>query len=125
MILAVGLDLTLLPFDCSLPGISNSFTALMCFRREELFDEILQIEKHEGRDVPENFNSLLSREGNYEETHFGITTKSKIGPLKYVTSEKLATLVNHEGVNDNPINKATWSYLNELEPNTKVALYWG
>ncbi len=57
----MGLDLVLLPFD----GREYSHTVLDCERNNELFQEILELQKKKGRDVPEYFGTYLCRDEKY------------------------------------------------------------
>lgn len=114
----MGLDLTLLPFD----GDRFSQTALLCNRRRELFEEIIKLPAVK---VPKGFNSYLSREGEYEESHYGVTTETPYGEaLTFVEVESLTGYRDHPAVIDNALNRAVWAYLGCLEPRTKVALFW-
>ena len=45
-------------------------------------------------------------------------------PLCHVSCGDLLTLRFHEGVQDNPENRAAWAYLAELPPNARIVLYW-
>jgi hypothetical protein len=76
--------------------------------------------------VPEGFNSWmdLDREDD-EEPDSSRNKRNGLGePLLYVTVEQLVRLASHEGVTSTPHNKATWAYLAQISPKTKVALYW-
>lgn len=121
----MGVDLTLLPFDCDYDDLSYSHVVLNLERRGDLWTPIQRLEDANQRRVPERFMSYLSRDEEYEEPHYGRTTETPYGdPLLYVTSAELLTLSEHEGVTDNAKNRATWAYLRELPKETKVALYW-
>ena len=119
----MGLDLSLLPFDAD-GDISFSHTILNCERRQELFEQLFQLDEA-GQKVPEKFNSYLSRDEKYEDSHYGLTTKTPYGEdLKYVKAVHLKAYASHPEVQDNYINRAIWAYLACLPDETKVALYW-
>jgi hypothetical protein len=43
---------------------------------------------------------------------------------KYVLARDLWVFNDHEGVVDNPENRATWAFLRELPADAKIALWW-
>lgn len=116
----MGLDLRLLPFDSE----TYSHTILSCERRADLFDKLLAVEKRIGRDVPDRFNTFTARKENGD-TGYGKTIRTPYGEnLKYVHASDLAAFGKHRDVKDNATNRAIWAYLDELDHDTKVALYW-
>lgn len=113
----MGLDLALLPFSYDL----CSFTVLQCERRRELWRVVTGLPAWP---VDPGFSSYCGQipGGGYA---YGETQETPYGRrLTYTTVKHLLTLRDHEGVMDNPNNRAVWAYLNELPPSTKVALYW-
>lgn len=120
----MGLDLTLLPFDCDQGDFAFSHTLLSCERRGDLFEVVM--EKAPGRAVvPPNFKSFTGRCEKCEDTHYGTTVETPYGePLEWVEVEDLLKLGQHIAVKDDYKNRAIWAYLKELPARTKVALYW-
>lgn len=117
----MGLDLRLLPFDAD----CFSHTVLDCARRHELWDSIQKIENRVGRDVPDGFTSFSGRSQRHDDTCYGLTIRTPYGEnLKYVLTSDLLPLARHKAVHDNEKNRAIWAYLAQLNPQTKVALYW-
>lgn len=120
----MGLDLTLMPFYANDPTCSLAHTMIDCERRRDLFDAILPIEEKRGRDVPADFRTFRSREDD-QDSHYGLTIETPYGErLKYVRAIDLMPLASHEGVTDNPLNRAAWAYLKELPGTWPIALYW-
>lgn len=118
----MGVDLRLLPFDCGMSGNEYSHTILSCERDYTLFDEIQLIEKQRARVVPPSFSTFVSRDGAYEEPHYGNTQETPYGdPLREVEVEDLLK-VKHYATRG--VNNAIWAYLANLLPRTRVALYW-
>ena len=129
----MSLDITLLPFD----GDDFSHTVLPCHVNSySIFDEIKKIittvdsqaiqylEEDFYGVVPERFTSYLSILDNGE-YGYGVTTEDHYGKkLMWVLCEDLVKLKHHPTVLKFSKNKATWSYLENLPPKTKVALLW-
>lgn len=119
----MGVDLTLLPFDAD-TSIYFSHTVLSLERRRALWDPIAEIEKRNGRDVPENFTTYLGQ-GDDGDPAYGNTQQTPYDTaLKYVLVQDLLPVSDHECVTDNYKNRAIWAYLSCLPADTKVALYW-
>ena len=119
----MGLDLTLLPFYSNSPTCDIAHTIIQCGRSSGLFDAIMALEEHRGRDVPATFTTYLSREED-QDTHYGLTIDTPYGePLKYISAGSLAQIAE-ELIRDNPLNRAVWAYLGELPATWPVALYW-
>lgn len=117
----MGVDLRLLPFDADF----FSHTILDCERRQELWPAIQKVEERNGRDAPENFQSFTGRSPRYDDTCYGLTIRTPYGEnLKYILAADLLPLATHTAVRDNEKNRAIWAYLSQLNPATKVALYW-
>lgn len=116
----MGLDLRLLPFDAD----RFSHTILDCERRSDLFEAVLKVERKIGRDVPANFQSFTGKSGEALPC-YGTTIRTPYGEnLKYILVEDLLQFALHVDVRDNEKNRAIWAYLAQLNPQTKVALYW-
>lgn len=122
----MGLNLTLLPFYSL--GMDNecfSLSVLNLERRSELWRPILEIEKEKGVDIPDNFSSYLSRDGECEDTHWGKTINTPYDErVRYVFAKHLKPLVSHPGVQDNYKNRAVWAYLEQCPDDLKIALFW-
>lgn len=109
----MGIDLYLLPFDCDLPQISFSHTILKVPRDYEMFDRINKCEQHP---VPKDFTSFVSRDEEYEESHYGTTTEDSYGArVMYILAGDLKTVGLESPIRD---------YINALPDETKVALFW-
>lgn len=118
----MGVDLALLPFDFESDRFSFSHTVLNTERRKDLWEEIARLES---KAVPDGFNSYVSRNDDYEESHYGETLETPYGDrLTYVLASDLLAFWDHPGVKDEEKNRAVWAYLNCLNPQTKVALFW-
>lgn len=118
----MGLDLTLLPFDCDQGDFCFSHTMLDCERRRDLFEAVMEALRE--TPVPDKFMSFRGRtqEGN---SCYGVTTRTPYGePLGWVQAGDLVKLGSHVGVLDNYLNRAVWAYLEKLPYQTKVALFW-
>jgi hypothetical protein len=118
----MGLDLSLLPFDCDHEDFAFSHTMLDCDRDDELFDALQALPSL--RVIP-NFTSFRCRDDDGD-SHYGPTTVTPYGePLTYVKTKDLlhhaALAVRNKGYGK---NKAIWAYLACLDPQTKVALFW-
>lgn len=126
----MGLDLTLLPYDGRNEDWAASFTVLQCERRSGLFAAIGDVETARATPVPKSFNSYLSRDddnsAHYTDSHYGNTQETPYGdPVHTLTAGELSRAFHdHEDVQDNALNRATWAYLANLPPDTRVALYW-
>lgn len=120
----MSLDLALLPFEGS-EEVPFSHSVLRTTMSYALGDELMEMEKRRGRDVPVRFSSYLCRDEKYEESHYGNTQFTPYGErLKEVEVEDLLAFRDHELVQINPRNRAVWAYLAELPPRTRIALYW-
>lgn len=117
----MGVDLKLLPMQ---PGCNSSRSILEVERRGMLWEPIGEIQNRHGRDVPQPFYSYASREGGGE-PHYGDTQQTPYGDrVKMVKAKHLLTLSDHPAVQDNPLNRAVWAWLNAIEPETDIALFW-
>ena len=121
----MSLDLTLLPFDSD-KGIHFSHTVLSLLTNvHDLFDDIKKIDAETGKKVPEDFSSYVSRDDDYEDTHYGKTLITPYGnPVHYILVKDLLELSLHPKVIAYKKHNAIWAYLSQLEPETKVALFW-
>lgn len=109
----MGIDLTLLPFDCDHEYLSFSHNVLQLPRDYNLFDKIRATTQNE---VPEGFTSYVSRDDAYEETHYGKTTEDPYGEkVRYTTAGELKKC---------GIYGPSGAYVNELPDENKVALFW-
>lgn len=111
----MSLDLKLLPFDHDDGKFPFSHTVLRTYGGYELGEKLSKCNQ---LPVPERFSSYLSRNDDYEESHYGETIETPYGErLTYTTAEEILKAVpeNHP---------AAWAYLKALPPQTKVALFW-
>ena len=109
----MGVDLKLLPFDCDLEVLCFSHTVLNVDRDYALFDRIKEVPSIR---VREGFTSYLSRDDAYEETHYGDTTEDPYGdPVRYVLASDLKTI---------GLPGPTGAYIEALDDDNKVALFW-
>lgn len=111
----MGLDLKLLPFDADFDGLHFSHTVLDVHRNRGLWPCVKQTEQFP---VPDDFTSFCcSDQAEYEEWHYGVTTKtSNDEQLTYTTAKNL------KGIAFKPA--AVAAYINALDDDVKVALYW-
>ena len=109
----MGVDLKLLPFDCDMEILSFSHTVLNVRRSYELFEHIRALPSY---CVPKGFTSYLSRDDAYEETHYGDTTEDPYGdPVRCVLASDLKII---------GIPGPTGAYINALDDDNKIALFW-
>lgn len=110
----MGVDLTLLPLDYERENSGSAFSRLNLERRRELWDEFVKLPEHP-----------ISRVTGYMGDEFGDKTEDPYGtPLKWVYAKDLLPLKNHEAVQDNDQNRAIWAFLEALNPDKKIVLYW-
>lgn len=114
----MGLDLILLPFDHN----SFSHTVLSCQRNYQLFDWIQTLPALE---VESGFQSYVSRDDKYEDTHYGETLETPYGDVVLYTTIKHLKNVPKEIENGfDKKTQAIWAYLRHLDNSNKVALFW-
>lgn len=119
----MSVNLSLLPFDHETSNSTFAFsqTVLTCEQDSTLFSLVEGLTIGE---VPEQFNSYVSREHG-EESHYGVTRTDNYGDVvQYTTVRRLLELRAHPGVAERQKNRAIWAYLAALPPETKVALWW-
>jgi len=121
----MGVDLKLLPVQADGRPYSEfgySHTVLDLSRRRTLWPAIGALPTTA---VPPVFNTYLCRCSDYDDVHYGNTQTTPYGdPLLATTAGDLVTLLNHECVRENALNRAVWAYLRELPSDQLVALYW-
>lgn len=116
----MGLDLRVLPFDGDFPQLCFSHTVLGVDRCAALFE---QIDALPSWPVPEGFASFTGQADGIEDTCYGDTTETPFGQRTcYVFAGQLAAIPVPERAGYK--TRATWAYLRELPPETKVAVYW-
>ena len=140
----MSLELDLLPFDYEDNTMSYAHSKLECVSNcHDLYDEIEKYQKSIGqlnslkvmevdynpkkdkRCVPKNFTSFFGCDDKYEEAHYGLTTTDPYGvPIRWLYVKELLQWKNHAGVLRNVKHRAVWAYLEQLDPETKVALVW-
>lgn len=110
----MGVDLALLPYYGNSDEFNNfSHTVLQCNRNRDLFE---MIEDVPSLDVDDGFCSYLSRDDKNEESHYGVTVETAYGNrLKYTQAKHLKPLII-----DGPVG----AYIQALDDNHRVALYW-
>lgn len=119
----MGLDLTLLPFDADYDELCFSHTVLSCDRNGQLFCEIMALPSEP---VLEGFSSYMSNEvvGDFDGIHYGPTKTTPYGEqVTFVKARQLCKLQEIAGLVAYK-NVAVWAYLQALDPETKVALFW-
>ena len=118
----MGIDLILLPVDHYDQNWGYAHSLLSVNRSSNLFDKIRKLPSF---DVPKDFSSYTSRDGKFEEPHYGNTIEDCYGDkVKFVEVKSLLKFKHHRDVRDSGKNSAIWAYLKELPENTKIALYW-
>jgi hypothetical protein len=111
----MGLDLKLLPFDADFDGLHFSHTVLNVRRDSDLWVCVKQTEQFP---VPNDFTSFCCNDqAEYEEWHYGVTTKTSNDKQLTYTAAK-----NMKGIAFKP--GAVAAYINALDDDVKVALYW-
>jgi len=143
----MALDLDLLPFEQEDPGHSYSHTILRCVTNcHDLYEAITNFQNDIGqanslkvigveydpdkddRKVPEDFTSFRSQVCRYDgddEAHYGETLEDAYGhKVRWLYVKELLQWKNHAGVQRNQKHRAIWAYLEQLNPETRVALYW-
>lgn len=119
----MALDLRLLPFDHDSVVLSFAHSLLSCYR-SGIAQELLYVNEHHGRPVPEGFCSFVSRRSDGE-SGYGKTHTTPYGePLQWVEVRHLKPFKEHPSVQGYRRNRAIWAYLSELADDTKVALYF-
>ena len=114
----MGLDLPLLPYAWKGTGEPNfAHDVLDLPRRSVLFDAITAIVKKSGIAVEAGFNSYLSRDDAYEDTHYGETLETPYGDrVKWITAKALKNLVL--------LNGPQGAFIRALGDNHRVVLFW-
>ena len=110
----MGVDLTLLPIDSErCPVVRYSHTVLEVVRDYDLFK---RIEVLHSKEIYPGFNSYVSREGDIEECHYGLTVEDAYGrPVRCVLAKYLKEV---------DIPGATGAYVAALPDDYEIALYW-
>jgi hypothetical protein len=118
----MGLDLTLIPFDCDTGVLAFSHTVLTLDRYRELFEDIGLLNQ---LPIPAKFHSFCGRHLGCDEPGYGQTEMTPYGePIKCVLA---GDLVKIGGKHLEKLNRKTlgvFAYLACLDADTKVALYW-
>jgi len=137
-------DLTLLIVD---KDVNTSFTMLDC--QTNCYDLFEDLEKELNKEtlksidfvhslvtgektgrglIPEGFSCYKARipDGSYKgESCFGEVDTDSLGtPLRYLTVSILLEYKKHPGVLRNKTHLAAWDYLEQLDRDTKVVLFW-
>ena len=117
----MGLDLTLLPFDGEIDAETAFSHTMLPMDRDRYMTALLRIST---RPVPDRFRSYTSRERG-DEPSYGITTTTPYGErLEYVTAREFLNVCAALDMGVGSRTHAALAYLRELDPDTKVALYW-
>lgn len=116
----MGLDLTLLPIDHFNESLSFSHTVLRTYGGYDLFELLETVDQ---LPVPANFKSYLSRDDEYEATHYGTTTQDPYGEhINYTTVGKLLAAVEKRSSPWAP--STVMAFLEAMKPDSKIALFW-
>ncbi len=111
----MGVDLRLLPFDADFDGLRFSHTVLNVHRNSDLWPCVKETEQFP---VPDDFTSFsCENQEEYEEAHYGYTVETPYGERLTYTAAK-----NLKGIAFKP--DAVVAYINALNDDVKVALYW-
>ena len=109
----MALELILMPFFGDGKTSNFSHALIPCSGNRENFSTISKLPS---MDVDEGFNSYESRDGEYEEPHYGETLYTPYGErLQWTHAKYLKPLIT-EGPEG--------AYVNALDDQHKVALYW-
>lgn len=109
----MGLDLTLLPFYGDGKESNFAHTVLPLYRDGGSFEKMMDLQ---ATDVDSGFCSYLSRNDDYEESHYGETLETPYGErLQWIRARYLKPLVTDAAVS---------AYLMTLDDNHKIALFW-
>lgn len=111
----MGFGLRLLPFDADFDDLHFSHTVLDVHRDSNLWRAVNAVEQFP---VPDDFMSFsCENQKEYEETHYGNTIETPYGErLTYAIAKNL------KGIAFKP--DAVAAYINALDYDVKVALYW-
>jgi len=122
----MSIELKLLPVSqCS--GFSFSQEVIILEQDRELFEIIEELQDRLGKDVNDEFNTYLCVDDEFEERHYGNTQEDSFGdPLKTL---KIGQLISSRKLNEklkesSRKNLAVWRYLELLDHDTRIALYW-
>ena len=104
----MSLELSLLPMIDH-----DSFShEVLTVRDWDLMDKIRKLPQ---LDIPDHFNSYLSREGDLD-THYGRTIETPYGErLTYTQAKHLKSI---------GLTGATGAYVNALDNDIKIGLFW-
>lgn len=108
----MGIDLDVLPIDLEHGSLKISLSRIQLERRRELFGlvEALPARQVDGLRF-------------FGQVGFARQAEDAYGrPFAIVTAEHLLTLRSHEGVTDNPKNRAAWAYIEAR--GGEYGLYW-
>ncbi len=106
----MSLDLNLLPIRNK-----NDFSHEI-LRVQDYEDVYPKIRKLRQMEIDDNFNSYLSRNGDYEEEHYGETLMTPYGErLMWVLAKDLKTV---------GLTGTAGAFIDEMNDRDRVALYW-
>lgn len=118
----MGIDLTLLPYDCQHYDLFYSHTILSLDRDYDLFDEIKEIEAYPQMELFSHFMSKVPDGNKKGEYCYGADNTDAYGEqLQFVFARDLIKLDNKNLSNK---NTAVMAYLRMLPGDQRVALYW-
>lgn len=113
-------SLRLVPVEYSTDSICYGFTILETDFQMDLMDAIQGLSDEP---VPQIFESFLLIKGNQYQR--GVTLFDAHGNgLRSVLCHDLCQLLTHKGILQFQRNRAVWAYLKQLEPESKVVLFW-
>lgn len=115
----MGVDLTLLPTLSEESSVAH--TQINLERRRELWDPICALPT---RSFAGGLRCYLALNESGDRS-YGTLLQDPYGEgIKYVRAGDLCKLKDHEGVQDNPLNRGAWAFLEHLPPDWRVGLYW-
>ena len=133
----MGIDLILLPLNPLGDPLTKHFSSwsiLDLRRRQALWDEIralpfqmLSAPLSTPLGVWEAGDDTTAKDAASAQGIWDIRKITSDGydtPLCHVSCADLLSLREHEGVQDNPENRAAWAYLAELPGDARIILYW-
>jgi len=123
----MSIELKLLPVCICRGGFSFSQEIIILERDSELYDIIQELQDEFGNDVTDEFNTYLCKDDDFKESHYGNTQIDSFGdPIKTLKIGQLLSsmeLIDQLKISHKK-NIAVLKYLENLDPNTRIALYW-
>lgn len=122
----MGVDLRLLIVDGDCASSESrwgySHSMLEVQRRRDLWPEISRLKSHE---LTITLYCYMSRDHRGEHCYGELGATDPYGSkFMYVLAGELSNLSKNENVKDSAFNRGIWAMLAEIDPNTKIVLYW-